>query len=170
MARLKVGDLELTERKWPLLVRAGYETNLLHISTHNGVWKNPNKSGRITGNRHFVVTQCNRPFEFAIHFKMDFSKLADFQLCSTCGTRADFEAAIEVYAASLAAQRLERQEKEAERQAERERAATVRAHLASEIVSFLSHLNAFEAWAKDGKVFIRYEGVLYRLPIVEERE
>lgn len=169
MTRLKVSDLELTERGWPLLVWASFQTDLLHISMHNGVWENPKKS-KYANNRYFAVTKCNRPFEHPTHFRTDFNKLDNFQLCPRCGTREDFKAALEIHKAALATLRLEREEKEAERQAELQRAAEVRAKLASYIASLLYRPPWMKTWAKDGKVFVKYEGVLYRLPVMEEKE
>lgn len=165
MSRLKVRDLQLTERKWPLLVRASYQTDLLHISMHNGTWKNPRK---YANNRYFVTTKCNRPFEHPVHFKTSFEKLGDFQLCSTCGTQAGFEIALETYKAGLETERLGLQEEDAKRQAERKRAAEARTHLASRIASLLNATLALKAWAEKDKVFVECEDILYRLPVMKE--
>lgn len=169
MPRLRVSDLQLTGRAWPVLVRASYNTGLLHISVHNGLWKNPSES-KYASDRYFVVTKCKRPFENDVGFPIGIDKLSNYQLCSRCGTLEDFEAALEDYKAGRAAQRLERQKEEEERRAKAQRDAEVRAQLASKIASFLNYPPLFEAHADNGKVFVQYEGVLYRLPVMEERE
>lgn len=161
MPRLRVSDLQLTERAWPVLVRASYSTALLHISVHNGLWKNPSES-KYASDRYFVVTKCKRPFENDVGFPIGIDKLSNYQLCSRCGTRPEFEAALEAHKAGRAVQRLERQKKEEEKRA--------KAQVASEIASFLDCAMAFDVWAEDDKVFVRYKGVLYRLPVMEEKE
>lgn len=77
---VKISDLEIEPRQWPLLVKS-YNGETVHISHSNGRMNN----------EHYLVTDCNKAFAHAEHL----SGIPEhYRLCAQCGDRAQFEAIV----------------------------------------------------------------------------
>lgn len=123
---VRVGELEVRKRRWPLLVAVSYD-GICHISTHNGVLRAKNERHKNVRDGHYVVTKCNRVLHYTVTRQSVPSNDAD--LCKRCGTRADFEAARAEYTQLWEEHRQEERQKDAERaiarQLERDRQQAV---------------------------------------------
>jgi len=116
-AQVKTDELEIRVRSWPLLVAVGYD-KVCHISYNNGILRAGHKRHKNTHDKLFAVTKCNRALAYTVtrnHVPLD-----DMDLCSRCGTRADFEAASVTYQQKREEHRQEMERQDAVRMAERQ--------------------------------------------------
>ena len=125
-ALVKTSELEISERCWPLLVSVGYD-NVCHISFDNGILRAGHERHKNPRDEHFAVTKCNRALTWTVTCHC--VPPDDTDLCSRCGTRADFEAAFATFQQKWEERRLEEKRQdavhEAERQLERDRRTAV---------------------------------------------
>jgi len=84
---VKMADLKITKRQWPILVATG-ASGILHISDSNGT-----KQLGLRTVEHYIVTRCNR----ALHHPWYPKTTKGYKLCSRCGTEEDFLEALADY-------------------------------------------------------------------------
>jgi len=125
-AQVRTDELEINERCLPLLVGVRYDS-VCHISFDNGILRAGHSRHKNPYDEFHVVTKCNRALAWTVtrnHVPPD-----DADLCSRCGTRADFEAAFATYQQKWEERRQEEGRQDvvrvAERQLERDRQTAV---------------------------------------------
>lgn len=101
---VKVSDLTIEERQWPLLVKS-YNGELIHISHSNGRMNN----------EHYLVTDCSKALAHAEHLSGIYEH---YRLCPQCGNLAKFEETVSEMQRLMAEERArDKATREAERAA-----------------------------------------------------
>jgi hypothetical protein len=152
MKRLKVSELEDIQERPTLVMYApqdGLKPYILHIVKRHGLQKT---IGFMKDKRSTNITQCNRPLEHASVYSKNVLPDDQFfwQLCPRCGTRKNFQAALNEYHTWFAEHRRKRAEEAArawERYLEDLR----------QVANVMNTTNTFQAEVdeKHGKVIIK---------------
>lgn len=86
---VRVRELEVKERAWPLLVAIGYSA-VVHMSRTNGILRADNERHRNVNDEFYIITACGRALRWTV--TRDRIPENDTDLCARCGIRTDFEA------------------------------------------------------------------------------
>lgn len=123
---VRVSELEIKERAWPLLVAIGYSA-VVHMSRTNGILRADNERHKNRNDEFYIITECGRALRWTV--TRNSIPKADTDLCARCGTRADFEAMKalhdEKWEEHLRAEKLAEEARAVERQLERDRQTAV---------------------------------------------